>query len=83
MSAERGKEWTIEWEQGCKEGRQEEREVGLSTLRAVLIRELEKRFGPLPQEAQQCVTTLNSYEKIVELGIAVATAPSLAALGLC
>jgi hypothetical protein len=80
MLAERVKEWTIEWKQ---EGREEEREVGLTTLRAVLIRELEKRFGPLPSEARQCVTALNSYERIMELSIAAATAPSLAALGLC
>ena len=51
MLAERVKEWTIEWKQ---EGRKEEHEVGLATLRAVLIRELEKRFGPLPSEARYC-----------------------------
>jgi hypothetical protein len=51
--------------------------------RAVLVRELESRFGPLPPEARQCVESLDSYQRLVELSIAAATAPSLAALGLC
>lgn len=96
MLAKRVKEWTVEWKQegmeegrkegfkeGLKEGQKEEREVGLTIVRAVLIRELEARFGPLPQEAHQSVMSINSYERIVELGIAAATAPSFAALGLC
>jgi predicted transposase/invertase (TIGR01784 family) len=84
MLAERVKEWTVEWKQeGRKEGRQEEREAGLTKLRSVLIRELEKRFGPLPSDARMCVTSLTSYERLMELSIAAVTAPSLAALGLC
>jgi predicted transposase/invertase (TIGR01784 family) len=84
MLAERVKEWPQEWkEEGRKEGREEERETALTQLRAVLIRELESRFGPLPPEARQCVESLDSYERISELMIAVVTAPSLAALGLC
>jgi len=76
MLAERVKEWTVEW-------KQEGREEGLNKVRAVLIRELESRFGPLSPEARQCVDSLDSYEKLVELSIATATAPSLAALGPC
>jgi predicted transposase/invertase (TIGR01784 family) len=76
MLAERVKEWPYEWKE---EGRKE----GLKEGRAVLVRELERRFGPLPPEARQCLESLDSYERIVELSIAAATAPSLAALGLC
>src|SRR5436309_6815901 len=79
MLAERVKEWPKEWKQ---EGREEEREEALTKGRAVLIRELERRFGPLPPEVRQSVESLGSYERIVELSIAAATAPSLAALGL-
>ncbi|MEA2599797.1 MAG: hypothetical protein QOF89_789 [Acidobacteriota bacterium] len=80
MLAERVMEWPYEWKE---EGRKEEREVALTQFRAVLIRELESRFGPLPPEARQCVESLDSYERISDLMIAAATAPSLAALGLC
>jgi predicted transposase/invertase (TIGR01784 family) len=88
MLAERVMEWPKEWkEEGRKEGREEGlkegREEALNQLRAVLIRELESRFGPLPPEARQSVESLDSYERISELMIAVATAPSLAPLGLC
>jgi predicted transposase/invertase (TIGR01784 family) len=84
MLAERVTEWTREWKQeGREEGREEGLKEGLNKVRAVLIRELEKRFGPIPSEARQAVTALNSYETIMELSIAAATAPSLAALGLC
>ena len=44
---------------------------------------LESRFGSLPLEARQSVESLDSYERISELMIAAATAPSLTALGLC
>jgi hypothetical protein len=76
MLAERVTEWTREW-------KQEGFEEGLAKVRAALIRELERHFGPLPLEARQRVESLDSGEKIVALSIASATAPSLAALGLC
>jgi len=78
MLAERVKEWTREWEQqGFKKGR----EQGLEQVRAALVRQLEKRFGPLPQDARQRIDSLD-HEGIVELSVALSTAPSLAALGL-
>jgi flagellar biosynthesis/type III secretory pathway protein FliH len=75
MLAERVTEWTREW-------KQEGFEEGLAKVRAALIRELERHFGPLPTEARQRVESLDSGGKIVELSIASATATSLAALGL-
>ncbi|MGH7489128.1 MAG: hypothetical protein ACREMY_26515, partial [bacterium] len=92
MLAERVKEWPQQWKQegrkegrreGRREGRKEEREAALTQLRLVLIRELESRFGPLPLEARRSVESFDSYEKISELMIAAATAPTLTALGLC
>jgi len=48
MLAERVKSWTEEWKrQGLEEGRKEGRKEGISHL---LRRQLEKRFGVLPEE---------------------------------
>ncbi|HEX9943263.1 MAG TPA: hypothetical protein VGG03_14680 [Thermoanaerobaculia bacterium] len=68
----------LEKEEGFNEGR----EQGLEEGRAALLRELERRFGPLPEPVRQRVVSLDSISKIVELSTAAATAPSLAALGL-
>jgi uncharacterized protein YfbU (UPF0304 family) len=65
MLAERVKEW----------------QMGLQKGRAALVRQLEKRFGPLPEEARQRIESLD-FETIVDLSASAATAPSLAALGL-
>lgn len=78
MLAERVDEWARDWqEQGREQGRREELEKG----RAALVRQLEKRFGPLPEEARQRIDALD-LEAIVDLSAAAVTAPSLAALGL-
>jgi predicted transposase/invertase (TIGR01784 family) len=86
MLAERVIEWTREWKQegfekGLEEGRKEATRI-LDKGRATLIRELEKRFGPLPEETRRKVESLDSIEGIVELSSAISAAPSLAALGL-
>ncbi len=78
MLAERVKEWTREWQQegfekGLKEGREQ--------VRAALVHLLEKRFGPLPQEARQRIESLD-VKAMVELSASASTAASLAALGL-
>ncbi len=94
MLAERIKEWPTEWRQegfkkgfkeGFKEGRKERREELLAEGHAVLIRELESRFGPLPlpPETRQRVTSLHTYKEIIELSFASTKAHTLAALGLC
>lgn len=75
MLAERVKEWVHEW-------KAEEAEAKLDEGRTVLMEVLEKRFGPLPDEARQRVTSLNSLRRIIELSAAASTAPSLADLGL-
>ena len=55
MLAERVQEWTREWrEQGRKAGRQEGHQKGLLVGgRTVLIRQLEKKFGPLTDYHRQ------------------------------
>lgn len=74
MLSERVKEWTREWQQ---EGFQK----GIEKARAALTRQLEKRFGPLPREAQQHIESLD-HEAIVEMSVRLSTTPSLEALGL-
>lgn len=86
MLAERVKEWTREWEQqgfkkGLEKGLEKGRKQGLQKVRAALVHQLEKRFGPLPEEARQRIDALD-HEAIVELSVSLSTAPSLAALGL-
>lgn len=90
MLAERVKEWTREWKQegfqeGLQEGRQEglqKLEKSLTTLRGVLLRRLEDRFGPLSEATLQQVEAIDSMEGLGELLAESAVAPSLAALGL-
>ncbi|MFL6202196.1 MAG: Rpn family recombination-promoting nuclease/putative transposase [Thermoanaerobaculia bacterium] len=82
MLAERVKEWTREWQQegyekGLKAGIEKEREE----VRAALVRQLEKRFGPLPQKARQRIAAFD-LEAILDLSASASTAPSLEALGL-
>ena len=87
MLAERVKEWTREWKQeglqaGLQAGREEGLKEGLATLRSVLLRRLEDRFGPLSETAVQRVEAVDSMEKLGELLAESSVAPSLAALGL-
>lgn len=78
MLAERVKEWTHEWQQqGFEKGLKE----GQEQVRAALVHLLEKRFGPLPQEARQRIESLD-VKAMVELSASASTAPSLASLGL-
>jgi len=79
MLAERVVEWTQEWQ---KEGFERGLMTGLAKGRAALLRELERRFGPLPEGVRKRVDSLDSFERIVELSASASTAPSLAALGL-
>src|SRR6185295_9024028 len=55
MLAERVVEWTHQWkqeglEEGLQKGRQEGQEDAFVKAREVLLRDLVKRFGPLPEE---------------------------------
>jgi len=75
MLAERVMEWTEKWKQ---EGQQE----GLESFREVLLRGLERRFGPLSEEVRQRVEAISSNKELAELSLRVGSASSIADLGL-
>ncbi len=83
MLAERVMEWTEQWKQeGLEQGLEQGREQGLEKSRGILLRELEKRFGPLPEEIRRQIDAIGSIEEVMELGLRVGTAASLEDLKL-
>lgn len=75
MLANRVVEWTQEWERGGVE-------KTLSKVRAVLIRHIEARFGPLSDDARERLEETDSVEALVEMMGRVPLARSLDDLGL-
>lgn len=73
MLAENVMDWTQQW-------KQEGLEEGLERARGVLLRDLERRFGPLPEEIRQRVDAIASIEELTELSIRSGAASSLSAL---
>ena len=78
MLAERVIEWTEEWkrqglEQGLQQGRQEGRQEGEAAL---LLRLLERRFGPLDEPIRQRVRTADA-ETLLQWGERILTAGTL------
>ena len=87
MLAERVQEWTREWkkegfQEGLEQGLEKGLEESLDQARAVLLRELEARFGPLSPETRRRIEETGSVQEVAERIARVATAPSLASLGL-
>ena len=77
MLAESGLSWSDRWEQeGIEKGLQK----GLQNAREVLLRDLERRFGPLPEEVRRRVEVVASIEELTELSIRAGAASSLADL---
>ncbi len=69
--------------QGLCEGRREGRRSGvLKGKRNALLRQLKRKFGPLPQETRSRVRALNSPEEVDRYLDRVLDADSLAAMGL-
>lgn len=66
--------------EGLQKGLQEGREDTLEKARGVLVRDLERRFGPLSEDVLRRIEAIASIEDLMELGIRAATAPSLALL---
>jgi len=82
MLAESVMDWTRQWKQeGLEEGRQEGRQEALASVREVLCREVERRFGPLREEVRLRVEAMDSIEALSELLARVGVASSLDALG--
>jgi predicted transposase/invertase (TIGR01784 family) len=69
-------------EKGRQEGWGEGQEEALARLRGALLREMEARFGAVPESTREKVAALGSIEEIARLIAHTATAPSLAALEL-
>jgi predicted transposase/invertase (TIGR01784 family) len=73
MLAERVVEWTREWEQ-------QGLEKGLEKARGVLLRDLERRFGPLPENVRRRVEAIASIEDLTELTLRAGAATSIESL---
>lgn len=85
MLAERVTDWTQQWkqeglEEGLQKGRQEGQEDALEQARGVLLQDLERRFGPLPEEIRRRIEAIVSIRELTELSIRAGAASSLAAL---
>jgi hypothetical protein len=82
MLAERVKQWTEEWkqqglEQGIQQGMQQGMQQGLQQGEAILLlRQLERRFGPLPEAIRQQVRSADT-ECLLAWGERVLTARTL------
>ncbi len=73
MLADRVTEWTQAWKQeGLKEG--------LDQGRGVLLRDLERRFGALPEEIRYRVDAIVSIAELTEFSLRAGAASSLANL---
>jgi hypothetical protein len=73
-------------ERGLEKGREtgllEGQQRGLRALRKVLLRLLEQRFGPLPEETRAQVEAISSLERLTRLSERALTVRSLATLRL-
>lgn len=78
MLAESVMEWTDQWKQ---EGRQEGQEDALEKARGVLVRDLERRFGLLPDKVRRRVDAIASIEDLTEFVLQAGAATSLDTLG--
>jgi predicted transposase YdaD len=82
MLAESGLCWSDQWEQegiekGLREGLQKGQEDALAKARGVLLRDLERRFGALPEEVRRRVEAVASIEELTELVLRAGAASSL------
>jgi predicted transposase/invertase (TIGR01784 family) len=87
MLEERVKEWTQEWQRtgfdkGVEKGMEKGIEKSLSSLRSVLLRQLEGRFGSLPEGVRERLEAIRSVEALGELIARIPQVSSLAALDL-
>jgi hypothetical protein len=58
------------------------REEALGKARGVLLLDLERRFGPLPEEVRRRVDALASIEDLTEFSFRAGAAPSITDLDL-
>jgi hypothetical protein len=78
MLAESGLSWSDQWEQeGIEKGLQKGLHQALEQVRTTLLRELERRFGPLPERVQRRVDEIDSLEGLTELSVRAGSVSSL------
>jgi predicted transposase YdaD len=65
--------------EGRQQGREQGREQG---IRQTLLRQLGKRFGPLPEETRQRLEAIRSEERLNEIADQILVARSLEEMGL-
>jgi hypothetical protein len=75
MLAESGFSWSDRWEQ-------EGVEKSLQKARGVLLRDLERRFGPLPEDIRRRIEAVAAIEELTELTLRAGAASSLADLAV-
>lgn len=76
------REHDVEWMEEYKKGLQLGLEEALRRSRGVILRDLDKRFGPLPDEVRRQVDAIGSIEEMTELSFRVGAASSLEDLKL-
>ncbi|MEA2602655.1 MAG: hypothetical protein QOF89_3647 [Acidobacteriota bacterium] len=70
-------------EEGRREGMQEGVEAGAQQgARQVLLHQLGKRFGPLPETVRRRIEAISSLDRLTELAERVLSAHSLEEMGL-
>ncbi len=74
-------------EEGLREGKEKGRQEGVELgaqqgARQVLLRQLGKRFGPLPETVRRRVEAISSLDRLTELAERVLSAHSLEETGL-
>ncbi|HEY4592226.1 MAG TPA: DUF4351 domain-containing protein [Thermoanaerobaculia bacterium] len=77
-------EMALEWrkkyrKEDLKEGRQEGRQEG---MRQILLQQIERRFGPLPEEKRSRVEAITSPSRLKRLADKILTAKSLQDMGI-
>jgi hypothetical protein len=78
MLAESGLSWSDQWEQeGIEKGLQKGLQKALEQVRAALLRELERRFGPLPEEVRRRVGAIESIEDLTAFGVRAGSVSSI------
>lgn len=82
MLAESGLSWSDQWERegiekGLQKGLQQGHREALEQGRATLLRELERRFGPLPEGVRRRVAAIDSIEDLTAFGVRAGSASSI------
>jgi flagellar biosynthesis/type III secretory pathway protein FliH len=67
---------------GRKEGRKEGREEGADLLRRTLLRQLDQRFGKVPEALQERLAAIRSFAKLSAIAGKILEVQSIEELGI-